>query len=221
MSLTDQILDHIAPRNVRCSLCNGEEEMALSGNGLCRACNEKLAACEDIPARGTLDRVLAPYLYAAPADHLIQMFKYSGRADAAYPLALGMAGCIKGAELMDFAVTAVPLHPPRRLSRGFNQAEILARELIKHTGNVYISGLFRRVRNTPHQTGLSEKSRQSNLENAFKLRRKGSAKGLKIILIDDVYTTGATMHECAAVLRASGASRVVALCAAAVQTDKR
>ncbi|KKS95650.1 MAG: phosphoribosyltransferase [Candidatus Gottesmanbacteria bacterium GW2011_GWA2_43_14] len=102
----------------------------------------------------------------------------------------------------------VPLYPGRQRERGFNQSEILVREMagrlkIKQTSNNLI-----RIRSTQPQFGLEKKTRLSNVKNAFSLKTPQTIKGKQIGLIDDVTTTGATLRECAKVLKIGGAVKV-------------
>jgi ComF family protein len=106
-------------------------------------------------------------------------------------------------------VVPVPLHRTRERERGFNQAEYLAARL----GKPMARRLLRRRKNNPSQTGLSRSERTRNLAGAFEVT--GSVRGT-ILVVDDVYTTGSTLHEIARTLKRSGADRVEALTVARV-----
>ena len=108
------------------------------------------------------------------------------------------------------ALAAVPIHWSRRLERGFNQAELLARAVGKQARLPVLPAL-RRLRATPHQVGQTAEQRASNLHDAFALDGGHPVSGRRIVLVDDVRTTGATLAGCASVLRAAGASEVYAL----------
>lgn len=101
-------------------------------------------------------------------------------------------------------IVPVPLHPRRCAERGFNQAELIAKVLANKLNKPLINGLTR-VRYTPRQVGLSREQRQSNLKEAFTIQE--SVVG-PVLLVDDVYTTGSTMQECAKVLRKNGVKEV-------------
>ena len=107
----------------------------------------------------------------------------------------------------------VPLHRSRERVRGFNQAELIASRI----GLPIATRLLRRRKNTPSQTGLTRNERKRNLAGAFEIR--GEAAGCKIILVDDVYTTGSTMNEIARTLKRAGAERVEVLTVARVASD--
>jgi len=108
----------------------------------------------------------------------------------------------------DIAVP-VPLHARRRRSRGFNQAADLARHL-----NLPIVRALVRTRATPSQTDLPAARRHANVRGAFALRRRHDVRGLRVIIVDDVVTTGATLEACARVLIDAGAASVSAVTAA-------
>lgn len=113
---------------------------------------------------------------------------------------------------------AVPLHENRRKRRGFNQSEIIAAEVSKILKIRRDFTIIRRVKDTKSQRGLSATDRQVNVEGAFSADPE-KVKGQVILLIDDVFTTGATMQECAAELKRAGAEAVY--CATAAKTFKR
>jgi len=120
---------------------------------------------------------------------------------------------VSGADLVGGADVAVPvpLHRSRQRSRGFNQAADLARHL-----GLPVRAALRRVRATPSQTDLPAARRHANVRDAFAMRRGQDVRGLRIVLVDDVCTTGATLEACARVLRDGGATQVSALTAARV-----
>jgi competence protein ComFC len=110
-------------------------------------------------------------------------------------------------------IVPVPLHPTRRRERGFNQASLLA-ELLSARISIPCKPLLKRIRYTTTQTALDRTERIENLHNAFRLRKKADVRGLHVLLIDDVLTTGSTLSECARVLKRAGAASVYAATAA-------
>jgi len=117
------------------------------------------------------------------------------------------AGCELRAAKWDWLVP-VPLHPTRKREREFNQAEGLARRLGAATGIPVHTRCLRRVRPTSTQTRLTREQRAANMRNAFAVPSRARLSDRRIVLIDDVFTTGATTSACARVLRAAGASEV-------------
>jgi len=109
------------------------------------------------------------------------------------------------------AVIPVPLHRRRKARRGFNQAEVIGRELCRAKGLTLLKGNLRRVRNIPAQTTLDAGARRRNVAAAFAVERPAALKGRCVLLVDDVYTTGATVRECCRTLRRAGVREVRAL----------
>lgn len=108
-------------------------------------------------------------------------------------------------------VVPVPLHPLKERERGFNQSESLATALATALRVPLLTRLLRRVRYTETQAGLPRRERVKNVANAFRLCGRSSPSGKRLILVDDVMTTGATLNACAKVLRTGGATHIVAL----------
>jgi len=105
----------------------------------------------------------------------------------------------------------VPLHPRRRRRRGFNQAEIISRRLSAEKGLRHANGCLIKTSNIPPQTSLDGGARRRNVKGAFTVRNPGAVEGKSVLLVDDVYTTGSTIRECASVLKAAGAREIRAL----------
>lgn len=106
-------------------------------------------------------------------------------------------------------VIPVPLHWWRKWRRGFNQSEALAEAIARHLNLPCHPRWLKRIRDTPHQMGLGAVERRTNMRGAFKATRNADLKGLSVLLVDDVLTTGSTASEAARALRDAGATRVV------------
>ena len=150
------------------------------------------------------------YLYAGPVKGVARRLKYGG----VYRLADDMAGDMvrayrgmlpTGVDL----VTFVPMHPRRLRKRGYNQAALLARGVAKRL-ELPCEALLRRTRNARQQARLNRKERLRNLKGGFAC--EGDAVGKRILLVDDICTTGATMRVCAQTLLTAGAASVYVLC---------
>jgi len=102
----------------------------------------------------------------------------------------------------------VPLHPKRLRERGFNQSLLLVKELSHRTGIPYEKRLLQKKRQTLPQVELSGREREKEVRNSFRIIKREALLGKTILLVDDVYTTGATVNECAKVLLAAGAERI-------------
>lgn len=189
--------------------------------GACAVCARPLPAatlppgfrcspCREHPPG--FDRLLALWSYKPPLHGVIRGLKF-GRLDyLGRHLAEAIAQTL-GDDLAGFdAVVAVPLHWRRRLARGYNQAERIARPLAGLLGLPLLPGLSRR-RATPPQSLLGREERLANLRRAFSVPRPGRVRGLSLLLVDDVATTGATLDAAATTLKAAGATAVTALTA--------
>jgi ComF family protein len=110
-------------------------------------------------------------------------------------------------------VVPVPLHPAKERERGFNQAALLA-ELLAGKLSIPCRSVLRRLRYTTTQTAFDRAERMRNLRGAFRLRRSANMRGCRVLLVDDVLTTGSTLSECARVLKRAGAKSVCAITAA-------
>lgn len=173
--------------------------------GSCRRCRLAPPAFDSARA---ITRYRAGADGASTVASLLRRHKYGldqslGRALAEYldvPLPLGADG-------YDLVIP-VPLHRARLRWRGFNQAALLGAALARRLGCPLDAATLIRVRATPPQTARGHRQRARNVRNAFKVRRPARVAGRRVLLVDDVMTTGATADECARVLRAAGARRI-------------
>ncbi len=168
----------------------------------------------------------APGVYCDTLMETIHVFKYKKKVELAQPLGTFLFLFYLHTWKKDKAdiVVPVPLHWPRMRKRGFNQAYLLIRHWPKLLEKSGIEGYcFRlgrnvlvRTRKTISQVGLGRKERQKNIRNAFKVSDRSQIEGKQVLLVDDVYTTGSTIKECAKILLRTGAKRVDAITLARV-----
>lgn len=159
--------------------------------------------------------VVAVLEYRGVAKRLVGKIKYKGVVDMYGVLVeiLASVGDFTPLEGRDWLVVGVPLHKRRQAMRGFNQAEMLGERVAKYFGWEYWPGVLVRQRYTKPQVNLKRKDRLVNVKNAFCLNAKfedlsSKLKGKDVLLVDDVWTTGATLRECAKVLKRVGVRRV-------------
>jgi len=147
--------------------------------------------------------------YEGTLRALIQRLKYDGFRPLAKPLGRFLAEAARRLERQSFDVLVpVPLHPRRERGRGFNQAFLLAAQVSRLRKIPLAAGDCVRVRDTPPQTGLRAAERRKNVAGAFHVPKPQRVRGRRVLLVDDVLTTGATAHACALALRDAGAAGV-------------
>jgi ComF family protein len=193
-----------------CSACGTpfRNRFPLDERGVCPLCRAGLRGFDAAYCYGAYEGVLR---------ELIHLYKYGGMRPLARPLSVLLSGALPRDQRFDLVVP-VPLHWRRRWQRGFNQSELLARGMAQRCG-VPMRGVLRRARSTDAQAGLSHARRRRNVAGAFRLRRRARIAGMRVLLVDDVMTTGATAAACAVALKRAGARHVALLTLARV--DRR
>jgi ComF family protein len=225
IGLPAAVLDLVFPP--RCMSCR---EMVDPGGSLCRLCADTLLElppgscprCAEPPAAATVgdgrlcsscreslppyERLAAPYVFGAALADAIHRFKYEDRPHLARPLAALVLQPLTVDLAWADVVVPVPLHRKRLLERKYDQAWLLARELARSARKTTAPRLLRRTRHTPPQVGHDRAARRNNVSGAF----EGSPRlrGLHVLLVDDVITTGSTMEAAALAALSAGASAV-------------
>ena len=197
----------------RCGSCR-----AASRRPLCTACRSILEPDLDATPIPHLDACLAAVAYAGEIPAWMQRFKYPGSGLShldSVPIGILQDLISEAARSVigqpPELVVPVPLHPKRLQTRGFNPAGLLSRAVARAAAAHVAPRALRRIRDTPSQTGLDRAARQRNVAGAFVCRRPTPRT---VWLVDDVVTTGATLSECARVLRRQGTRHVLAVCVA-------
>src|SRR6267154_6516722 len=218
----------------------------VDGPGLCPACWSKLSfiappycerlgipfpfdggpgllSMEAIADPPAYNRARAAVRYDDISRKLVHALKYGDRLDLAPTMGRWMASA--GRELLagSDAIVPVPLHWRRQWMRRFNQSALLAEIIAKASGRMVAHGALKRVKATPHQVGLGKSERAENVQGAFRVPADGKAEvaGRKLVLVDDVLTSGATVDGCARTLLRGGAASVDVLVFARVVAGGR
>jgi ComF family protein len=186
---------------VLCAEC--EARIPRLAVALCARCLAHEAA-DPLCARHADRRVRPAWVYDERAARVIEALKYSSRTDLARRLGAELARAAAAGPRPDL-VTEVPLHPARRRERGYNQSELLAESLADALGVPHLRGALVRVRATAAQARLGPAARRANVRAAFRARHPARLEGRRVLLVDDVITTGATLEACLAALSRAGA----------------
>lgn len=224
--LWNDTLDFIYPP--QCTLCSAGEH-AQQTHHLCETCLDSLFD-EPLPppfdlagqlsergVKAFFDESYAAWSFSEMVQKLVHAMKYEAKPSMARLLAKGICERIdlnNHLSHSDVVLAPVPMHPRRRRERGYNQSELLAKEMAKTWGLLLNSQALRRARYTEPQVLLSAEERHSNVKGAFAIRPPDIFRNKHVLLIDDVLTTGSTANACAEALRYAGAIRVSVLAVA-------
>ena len=180
----------------------------LDETGRCALCRLGLQGFDAVYSYGS---------YEGTLRELVHLFKYGGVRPLAGTFGRFLIQALPRETTFDLIVP-MPLHWFKRWQRGFNQADLLAR-VIGKKWNVPVRSVIRRRRATSPQAGLTNAKRRANVRGAFQITRGRSLQGMRVLLVDDVVTTGATASACARVLKRAGVEHVALLVLA--RTDRR
>jgi ComF family protein len=211
MKFKELIFDLIFPKF--CFCCKRE------GNFLCQNCFSVLEISTSHEKLKTqyLDDLYFPVNYENfLVKRLIQNFKYPPlirelKKELAIIIVSHLLSLDKKPDFSDFVLVPIPLDRKKLKWRGFNQTEEIARELSSLLKIPLMVDCLIKIRVTKDQVELSEKERVENVKGAFFVKNKGKIKGKNFLLVDDVFTTGATMKEAARVLKEAGAKKIVGI----------
>jgi ComF family protein len=190
-----------------CATCSEPFSGAITGSFTCANCAHRQLYFES---------AVAVYRSRSIVRQVIHKFKYGREMYLRHIVARWLNAAFDDERLRDRTfdiIVPVPLHPARQRERGFNQAKLLA-ELLGRQRSIQCQAALERVRYTTTQTLFDRAERMENLHNAFRLRKNVDVRQLRVLLIDDILTTGTTLSECARVLRQAGAVSVYAATAA-------
>jgi ComF family protein len=201
-----------------CELCG--ETVVFAESPLCPRCglpyegqgtDHLCSSCLASPPQ--FERARSAVLYGGAAAEALIRFKYGSNPAIAKPLGNMLVPVAKGSGPSD-AIVPVPLHPRRLRARGFNQSALLAGYVAAALRVDFRPGFLNRVRDTANQAGLSRAERLANIKGAFEAANRTRIKGKRILLVDDVVTTTATVREASSTLIEAGAESVEVICLA-------
>lgn len=226
-TLLHQLVEVLYPE-VGCLHC-GEERQVDNDYGLCTHCMDELEMLRVFPppiairkplqvdefaAGHRFSRVIAPFEFGAMPKTLIYAFKRSKKRYLARPLARYMVTALEYANIKSDMCVSVPMFAKRQKQQVFNHADVLA-EMVCEQIDIPMVRALTRTRDTTNQKALGKMDRKRNVQGAFELIKDAcNVKGKRVLLVDDVLTTGATADVCARVLLRAGATRVDVLCIA-------
>ena len=226
-----RIINDIFPENLTCIACSAEmdhddkyclcdmckNKLEFIDGKECELCGAKVFAdtriCTDCMANSrNIERNYSPLVYSGDVKRIVHAYKYLGAKYLSKPL--GNILYDKYFKIRDEVdadiIIPVPLNKNRERERGFNQATLMLKQFEKDKDKIDDNVLIR-IKDTPQQMSLPKDKRRENVEGAFSVVDESSVKGANVLLVDDIYTTGATMDECARVLYNAGANSVRAL----------
>lgn len=233
MKLKEILRSIFFPRNLTCSVCGRE---SFSGDTICDGCKSILpyndsAICDHCGRQTVypteycdfckgkqsyLELCRSAFVYEEPIGQVVRRLKYNGEKYLAEELAEHLKKCfLKDMRYAD-GIVYVPTSQKRIKERGYNQSFLLAKELAKKIEVPLLEGVIVKTRETKSQVGLTEKQRKENLQGSFKVTDKSAVEGKRILVVDDVLTTGTTVETMARVLSKAGASQIIALTVASV-----
>ena len=208
MKILDRILDLLFPR--RCAFCH---KLIEPEDPVCRDCRRKLPAAQGEGQKLRLreaDCYAALYYEGAVRDSLL---RYKFRAARGYAKVYGefLTKCVDENRISCDSITWAPLSKRRLRRRGYDQAELLARELSESLGLPCVRTLMK-LRNTPAQSTTGDAARRrANVAGVYAAFDVDEIRGKRLLLVDDIVTTGATLSECVKVLKQAGAAEVICL----------
>ena len=196
----------------RCVWCSGVTEPDAM---LCADCAGKADAVLEPGLLEDTNIPLVPvFTYHSKASQILLRFKFHGGKNIAHSIGYAMADVLAASKFADkpgWLFCAVPMTFAKVKARGYNQSELLAKAAARWLGMDFAPGLLIKTRETPAQHGLPREERQSNIAGAFAAPKPELIAGRRIVLCDDICTTGATLREAARVLREAGAKEIIGL----------
>lgn len=212
-SFKDFVLDLIYPIDIRCLVC-AERYDDINKYGICKRCIESLSYINseiNTNQHYSLNSINTVFEYKKAAVSMVHSLKYKGKKYLAEFMAGFMIEKLKKSVCDYDIVVPVPLHRRRMRQRGYNQSQLLAEVICKELDLSLDTESLKRVKDTKPQAKLNKVERMKNIIDAFSVEEKSTFKMKRVLIIDDVFTTGATIEQCSLKLLQSGAVYVGAL----------
>lgn len=224
----NRLSDAIFPNDITCVVCGEElsydtkyhicdnciDQFDFLVGKTCAKCGARVTAdtiyCSDCQyVKHVVDRNYGALVYTGKVKQMIHALKYDGKKYLAVSLGkmLNDLYCDVARDYQPDIVIPIPLNSVRLRTRGYNQTELILNE-VEGIGDKIATDVVVRIKDTPHQASLPKKDRRSNVKGAFEVTRPECIKDKNILIVDDIFTTGATIDECADVLYKAGAKLV-------------
>lgn len=212
--------DIIVPEAEICDNCS--DNLPVISESICVLCGHSKADCKCKKHKNEYRAVAAPFYYDGGIKKAIHRFKFDSREYVGDTLAVDMAETVireYSGIMFDF-ITFVPFSKAEKKSREYNQSELLANKLSKSL-DIPAADVLLKLYETPSQHTLKQKERKGNVFGVYDVKPESSVSGKTVLLVDDIKTTGATLSECAKMLKLAGADTVYCVCAAITKIIKK
>lgn len=202
----------------KCIFCKKDIEFEKDLE-ICDECYSTLKFADntkDILHKKYYDKLYSAVEYEGKITDIIKDFKYNDMGYLYRPLTKLIMKQIQKENIKADTILSVPLHKDREATRGYNQSELLAKGLSRFLKIKYNGGILKRLKTTNHLASCNKKERGNIIHDAFAIDNSEKIKGKTVIIVDDVFTTGATINECCKVLKKNGAKKIIAITVAKV-----
>lgn len=218
--MLNKILNYVYP-NI-CGFCN----KIISEEYTCKNCQEKLKYMYEsekqlVSVNKYFDALVCAYKYSGIIRSKILQYKFKNKKYLYASLSERLIKLLNMYSNEIDIIIPVPIHYMRAFNRGYNQSFLIAKFVAKKIKKEIRNNILKKVLNNKPQSLLTANKRKSNVCNAYKIRKADAIKGKTILLIDDIYTTGATVNECSKVLKENGAKRIIVATVAKATISKQ
>ena len=218
--MLNKIINYVYPKV--CGFCN----KIISEEYTCKNCQEKLKYMYEserqlVSVNKYFDILICAYKYKGIIRSKILQYKFKNKKYLYTTLSQRLIELLNMYSNEIDIIIPVPIHFMRAFNRGYNQSFLIARFIAKKIDKELKNNILKKVRNNKPQSLLTANKRKNNVYNAYKLIRADAIKGKTILLIDDIYTTGATVNECSKVLKENGAKKIIVATVAKATISKQ